>query len=147
MAFLKPTRTVQYPVTAEFTFSFDDTMTNTASATDGFATVATHVFDVLPLPANSIVVSGSVVTETAVTGSTAYNVSVGDSASADRYLGVTNRVASGITALVPTGYVGAGENLRLTVSPTVATATAGKVTVRVQYVMRGKANEPTGNLS
>lgn len=141
MAVLKPTRTVQYPVVAEFTFNFDDTMVNTAGASDGFATVASHVFDVIPLPVGAIVTGGEVVTETAVTGSTAYNVSVGDSGSATRYLGATDRVTAGRTALVPTGFVGAGENIRLTVAPTVATATAGKVTVRVQYILRGKANE------
>lgn len=141
MAVLKATRTVQYPVTAEFTFNFDDTMTNTSGNSDGFATVASHVFEIVPLPSNAIVVGGEVVTETAVTGSTAYNISVGDSGSATRYLGVTDRVTAGRTALVPTGYVGAGENIRITVAPTVGTATAGKVTVRVSYVLRGKANE------
>ena len=80
-----------------------------------------------------------------MTGSTAYNVSVGDSGSATRYLGVTNRLSAGRTALVPTGYVGDGENLRLTVSPTVAEATAGKVTVRVQYIMRDRWSETVTN--
>jgi hypothetical protein len=42
---------------------------------------------------------------------------------------------------VPTGFVGTGENIRLTVTPTVATATAGKITVRVSYVIVGRANE------
>ena len=80
-----------------------------------------------------------------MTGSTAYNVSVGDSGSATRYLGVTNRVTAGRTPLVPTGYVGDGENLRLTVAPTVADATAGKVTVRVQYIMRDRWSETVTN--
>ena len=141
MATLLATRGMQYPLLAEFTFNFNDTMLNTSGASDGFATVASHVFDVINLPPNAIVIGGDVVTETAVTGSTAYNVSVGDSASATRYLGATDRVAAGRTALVPTGYVSLGEAIRLTVAPTVATATAGKVTLRVEYVVRNRQNE------
>ena len=141
MATLTAPRSAQWPLTAEFVFNFDDTMLNTSGASDGFATVASHVFDVINLPPNAIVTGGEVVTETAVAGSTAYNISVGDSLSATKYLGATDRVTAGRTALVPTGYVGLGENIRLTVAPTVATATAGKVSVRVQYIVRGRAND------
>ena len=138
---LKPNRTAQYPLVAEFTFNFDDTMVDVAGATKDFKTVGSTVIEPIALPPGAIVTGGEVVTEVAVGGSTAYNISVGDSASATRYLGATDRVAAGRTALVPTGYVGAGENLRVTVAPTVAEATAGKVTVRVQYVIRGRSQE------
>lgn len=141
MAILKAARTAQWPMVAEFTWNFDDTMVNTSGASDGFATVASHVFDVINLPPNAIVTGGEVVTETAVTGATAYNVSVGDSGSATRYLNAANRVTAGLSALVPTGYVGGGENVRITVAPTVASATAGKVTVRVTYITRNRSNE------
>lgn len=134
-------RTAQYPLAAEFTFNITDTMINTAAALDGFASVAAHVFDVIPLPVGAVVTSGSVVTETAVVGSTAYNVKVGDATSDVRFLGSTDKTAAGLTALVPTGFVGTGENVRLTVTPTVAAATAGKITVRVTYVIVGRANE------
>lgn len=146
MALKKATRTAQRPLVAEFTFNFDDTMVDTSGVTKDFKTVGTSIVaDVINLPLNAIVVGGEVVTETAITGSTAYNVSVGDSGSATRYLGATDRVAAGRTALVPTGYVGAGENIRLTVAPTVAAATAGAVTVRVEYILRGKADEVNPN--
>lgn len=145
MATLLKARTAQTVLSAEFTFNFDDTMVNTSGASDNFKTVASHVFDVMPLPYGAVVVGGDVVTETAVTGSTAYNVSVGDATSATRYLGATDRVAAGRTALVPTGFVSTGEDVRVTVAPTVATATAGKVTVRVEYIMKNRANEVTGN--
>src|SRR5574337_61058 len=141
MSALKKNRTLQYGLWAEFTFSIGDTMTNASGTADTFDTVASHAFDVIGLPPNAIVVDGEVVTETAFQGSTAYNVSVGDSGSATRYLGATDKTAAGRTALVPTGYVGAGEDIRVTVAPTVATATAGKCTVRVHYVVRGRANE------
>ena len=134
-------RTAQYPLVAEFTFNVLDTMVNTSGTLDGFATVATHIFDVINLPPYATVVGGEVVTESAITGSTAYNVSVGDSVSATRYLGVTDKTTAARTALVPTGFVGAGENIRLTVTPTVAESTGGTITLRVMYVIRGRGNE------
>ena len=145
MAKLNPSRAAQTVLSAEFTFEFADTVKDVNGVTKDFKTVGSTVVDAINLPPRAIVVGGEVVTETAVTGSTAYNVSVGDSGSATRYLGVTNRVTAGRTPLVPTGYVGDGENLRLTVSPTVADATAGKVTVRVQYIMRDRWSETVTN--
>ena len=141
MSKLIATRGQQYPLVAEFTFNFDDTMVDTAGAAKDFKTVGSTVVDAINLPTGAIVTGGEVVTEKAVTGSTAYNVSVGDSGSATRYLGATDRVSAGRTALVPTGYVGNGEQIRVTVAPTVAAATAGKVTVRVQYIVRNRINE------
>ena len=134
-------RTAQYPMVAEFSFTIGDTMTNTAGAADAFASVAAHVFDIIPLPPGATVLSGSVVTDTAIVGSTAYNVKVGDSGADNRYLGTTDKTTAALTALVPTGYVGTGENLRLTVTPTVAAATAGKITVRVEYIIAGRTSE------
>jgi hypothetical protein len=134
-------RTAQYPLTAEFSFTIGDTMTNVAGGADNFATVAAHVFEVIPLPPGAVVLSGHVVTDTAIVGSTAYNVKLGDSGSDVRYLGTTDKTAAALTNLVPTGYVGSGENLRLTVTPTVADATAGKVTVRITYVIAGRTSE------
>ena len=145
MAKLNPSRAAQTVLCSEFTFEFADTMKDVNGVLKDFKTVGSTVVDAINLPPRAIVVGGEVVTETAVTGSTAYNISVGDSGSATRYLGVTNRLAAGRTPLVPTGYVGGGENLRVTVSPTVADATAGKVTVRVQYIMRDRWSETVTN--
>lgn len=142
MAKLITTRGAQWPLTAEFTFNFDDTMEDVNGAEVEFGSfAAAKVVEAINLPPNAIVVGGEVVTEEAVAGSTAYNVSVGDSVNATRYLGATDKLAAGRTALVPTGYVGNGENIRVTVAPTVADATAGKVTVRVAYVVRNRVNE------
>lgn len=141
MTKLIASRGAQYPLVAEFTFNFDDTMVDINGALKDFKTVGSTVVDAINLPTGAIVTGGEVVTETAVTGSTAYNVSVGDSGSATRYMGVTDRTAAGRTALTPTGYVGSGEQIRVTVAPTVAAATAGKVTVRVQYIVRNRVNE------
>ena len=141
MSKLIATRGQQYPLVAEFTFNFDDTMVDTAGATKDFKTVGSTVVDAINLPTGAIVTGGEVVTETAVGGSTAYNVSVGDYDKAGRYLNAIDRAAAGRTPLVPTGYVGNGEQIRVTVAPTVAAATAGKVTVRVQYIVRNRINE------
>ena len=141
MAALKAARTAQMVLEAEFTFTIGDTMVNTAGAADAFATVAAHIFDVINLPIGATILAGEIVTDTAFTGSTAYNVTVGDSASATRYLGTTDKTTAARTALVPTGYIGLGENLRLTVTPTIGVATAGKITLRVQYAVFGRANE------
>ena len=132
----------QYPITAEFTFDVaNDTMKNVIGADDNFNVAGSHVFDAILLPINAIVVGGEVVTETAVSGSTAYNVKVGDSVNDARYLASTDRVAAGRSALTPTGFVGGGEQVRVTVAPTVANATAGKITVRVSYIIRNRVNE------
>lgn len=142
MAKIIATRGSQYALTAEFVFNFDDTTVDIAGATKDFKSfAAATVVDAINLPVGAVILSGNVTTETAVSGATAYNVSVGDSASTTRYLGSTDRVTAGTTALVPTGYVGAGEQIRVTVAPTVADATAGKVSVRITYVIRGRANE------
>ena len=142
MAKLNAARGGQYPITAEFTFDVaNDTMKNVSSADDNFNVVGSHVFDAILLPTNAIVVGGEVVTETAVSGSTAYNVKVGDSVNDARYLASTDRVAAGRSALTPTGFVGGGEQVRVTVAPTVANATAGKITVRVSYIIRNRVNE------
>jgi hypothetical protein len=145
MANLIAARQAQWPLVAEFTFNVADTMLNTSGVSDNFNTVAAHVFDVINLPQGAIVIGGEVVTENAVTGSTAYNVKVGDSGSDVRYLGTTDKTAAGSTSLVPTGYVGTGENLRLTVTPTVAASVLGTITVRVEFIIRGKANENVTN--
>ena len=135
------TRGSQWPLTAEFVINLTDTVVNTAGSEEAVGTVGPHVFDAIKLPSNAIVIGGAVTTEVAATGPTALNISVGDSASATRYLGATDRVAAGRTALVPTGYVGNGEDLRVTIAPTVAAATAGRVSVHVQYIVRNRVTE------
>lgn len=134
-------RTAQYPLVATFTFTIGDTMTNAAGTADAFATAAAHAFDVIPLPVNAVVIGGSITTDTAFVGSTAYNVIVGDATTTNRYLTTTDKTTAATTALVPTGYISDGGNIRLTVTPTVATATAGKISLRVEYVIDGRANE------
>lgn len=145
MAKLIASRTAQYVMEAEFTFNFDDTMVNTVGTTLDFGaanTAATSV-DIINLPAGAVIVGGSVTTETAFDAAT-FNITVGDSGSANRYLGTTDRKGTGISALVPTGYRGDGENLRLTFTA-ADVCTTGKMTVRVEYIQTGRANEANPN--
>lgn len=138
---LRATRSAQYPLVAEYTINFSDTVTDINGVQQTIATVGSYTVDAINLPVGAIVIGGDVTTETAFTGSTAFNITVGDSAVSNRYLAATDKTTAARTALVPTGYVGLGENLRLVINPTVATVTAGKLTVRLEYIVRNRANE------
>lgn len=146
MAKLIPTRTAQWPLLAEFTFNFDDTIVDVNGVTKTFGSVYTDAVDAyaLNLPDGAVIVGGEVVVETAGVGPTAYTVSLGDSVSATRYANAVDLKTAGRTALTLTGFR-TSENLRLKIASTVANATAGKATVRVLFVIPNRANEIVPN--
>ena len=144
MSVLKASRNAQWPLVAEFVFNFDDTMVNTASNTVDFGKtnlgVAAGIFDIIALPCNAEVIGGGVFTTTEF-DTAGFTIKIGDSDVDDRYLGAVDAKAAGfITPLVPTGYVGLGENLRLTFANDDV-CTTGKMTVQVKYIIRSRANE------
>ena len=143
MAKLKASRVAQPVMLAEFTWNFDDTMVNTAGNTVDFGKVnaggAAGKFDVINLPVGAVVVGGSLTVETAF-DTAGYDVTVGDSGSENRYLTSTDVKATGLTALVPTGYRGTGQNIRITMSSDDV-CTTGKAHLRVEFVIDGKAEE------
>lgn len=144
MAVLKASRTAQYVLQQEFTFNFNDTAVDTVAGTSktfGSVVADALVFDAIPLPPNANVVGGELIVETAYDTGTTATISVGDSASATRYLGATSLKSAARTALTLTGYRGAGENIRLTFAHAGTVPTVGKATVRVQYTIQGRANE------
>jgi orotate phosphoribosyltransferase len=146
MSDLKITRTAQWPLVAEFTFNFDDTMTSTAGASKDFGktTVAeTNSFDIINLPYGAVVIGGEVATETAF-DTAGLDITVGDSASGTRYLASTDVKGAGRVALVPTGYVSDGGSVRISVQCDDV-CTAGKATVRVMYTIRNRSNEVQPN--
>ncbi|CAB4130984.1 hypothetical protein UFOVP121_50 [uncultured Caudovirales phage] len=145
MSVQKITRGAQWPLVAEFTFNFDDTMVDTTGASKdfGLTNIAATAFDIINLPYNAVVIGGDVVTETAL-DTASYAVTVGDATTANRYLGSTDIKSAGRTALVPTGYVSDGGSVRLTVT-NADVCTAGKVTVRVMYTIRNRTNEVQPN--
>ena len=103
----------------------------------------TVTFDCIPMPVGAVVVGGEMIVEAAVTGSTAYTISVGIAGSLTSLLAATSALATGRTALLLTAplVANAGQNLRATVAYTVANSTAGKARIRVQYTIDGKADD------
>lgn len=146
MAKLLATRTAQWPLLAEFTFNFDDTIADINGVTKSFGSTYTDavVCTAINLPEGAVIVGGELVVETAGVGPTVYTASFGDSTSATRYANAVDLKTAARTALTLTGYR-TSENLRLTIASTVANASAGKATVRVMYVMPGRANEVVPN--
>jgi len=141
MALLTPSRSIQYPMVAEFTFGYDDLVTNDAGAPVDFGATNTAETTavVIPLPPGAVVIGGAVDTTAAFDAAT-YNVTVGDTTDPDRYLTTTDVKAAGTTALVPTGYRGIGENIVL-VFNAADVCTEGQATVRVEYVVADRSNE------
>ncbi len=145
MALLKKNRGAQWPLYQDFTFTVADTMVDTAGATNSMAVVGSKTYDVCGLPVGAVVIGGELVVNTVSNDATTATVSVGDSVSATRYLGATTYKTAARTALVPTGYNGLGEDLRITVANGTGGATTGSVTVRVGYVVGGRTNEVQPN--
>lgn len=144
---IRATRAAQWPLVAEFTFDIAaaDAMVNTSGVLTPLKANAGTVFDALRLPLGATVIGGSVTVDTVSDDTGAATIAVGDSGNATRYLGATTIKAAALTPLVPTGYVGSGEDIRLTISNANGDATTGKVTVRVEYTIQGRGNEVTPN--
>lgn len=150
MATIKKTPGAQTVLAADFTFGYttggsdgvnSDSMLNTTAALTAFSAAAGTTFDVLNLPLNAQIVGGDLDVITAVTTTATATASVGDSGSAARYLGATSIKAVARTVLVPTGYIGAGEPLRITIANADATGAAGKVKVTVLFTIGGRITE------
>lgn len=146
MAKLNATRSAQYPLVAEFTLNFSDTMLNTAGVEHDFGKTSvaeTNSFDIINLPYGAVVVGGDVVTETTF-DTAGWDITVGDATTGNRYLASTDIKSAGRVALVPTGYVSDGAPIRISVQCDDV-CTAGKATVRVMYTVRSRANEVQAN--
>jgi hypothetical protein len=148
MSLLTKTRTAQWPLVAEFTFNFNDTMipvsggtaiAGTTAVDFGATNIAATVFDLINLPPNAVIVGGDWVTETAFDTAT-YTIVIGDSTTADRYLASADKKGLGRTALTLTGYVSDGGTVRLGVT-NADVCTTGKATLRIMYTIRNRANE------
>jgi hypothetical protein len=144
MAKLNPSRAVQYTLAQEFSFLMTDTFVDVNGATKTFKDAAV-IADVIKLPNGAVLTGGEIVVETVSNESGTATLKVGDVDSDARYLGATNIKAAARTALVPTGYRGTGKDLRITLANQNGDATAGKVTVRVEYVIPGRAQEVQPN--
>lgn len=128
----------QCVMSALLTLDFTAATGNMVGVASGVAQAA------FSMPPNCIVTGGSVVTRTAVNSATSDVLSVGDAGLATRYLSASNIHATGIAALVPTGYLTPGNtpsasgDITVTWTGVGAVPTAGSVQVRVDYVQVGR---------
>lgn len=157
------TRTTQRLQVAEFVFNFNDwavdavsgvkatfgsTVANSVDPLETGLTAGTGVvLDVIPMPIGAVIVGGEVIVETAFVGigvgATLSLGIAGNTAALVSALDLDAAAAGSRTALTLTAPLlsNGGQNLRLTTAGLTATATAGKVRVRVQYTIDGKADE------
>ena len=97
--------------------------------------------DAIRLPANAVVVSGSLVTTEAWNSTSTDVMDVGDVTSATRYLTDGNiRALAALVPLVPTGFITTPTEKNLTVTWTSGggSPTTGKVRLQVQYFIKGR---------
>jgi hypothetical protein len=95
---------------------------------------------VIDLPHDAIVLSGRINVTQAFNSGGGDHVTLGDSASSARYLGLTDVSATGLTAITPTGYINANATpLTLRWLYTGAVATTGKLRVAVKYYRHERA--------
>lgn len=156
-------RSAQWPLFAEFTFSFNewvvdsvDTVKKTfgstvVSSTDpleaGLTAGTAVTFDAIPLPVGAVVVGGEVIVEQAFVGiglGAALNVGInGNPAAYVSALDLDAAAAGSRTPFLLTAPLtsNAGQNVRITTAGVTATATAGKVRVRVMYTIDGRTSE------
>jgi hypothetical protein len=114
----------------------------TAYVDIGFADLVNGVAQAaIELPVNAVVVSGDAVATEAFNSVTSDVLDIGDDTVQNRYLNDANIHALGRTPLIPTGFVTTAtqRNINVTWVAVGAAPTAGKVTVSVQYYVRGRA--------
>lgn len=156
-------RTAQYPLRAEFAVSYNEwavdsvtglktTFGSTAAASTDpleFAlTAGTGItFDVIPMPVGAVITSGELIVETAFVGiGTGATLSVGIAGNLSALVSALDLDAavagSSVQFLLTAPMISnAGQNLRLTTAGLVATATAGKFRVRVNYTIDNRTSE------
>jgi hypothetical protein len=141
MSLLIASRTAQFPLVAEFNFNFDDTMVDDDGVTLDFGLLNTSetTFVIIPLPPGATVTGGSVTRHVAFDAAT-YAITIGDTIDEDEYLTTGDLKAVGTTALVPTGFVGTGENIVINIV-CADVCTTGSATVRVEYVIADRQCE------
>ena len=105
------------------------------------------MFDAIPMPIGAVIIGGEVIVETAFVGiGAAATLSLGIAGSTTALVNALDldaATAGSRTALALTTPLlsNGGQNLRLTTAGLTATATAGKVRVRVQYTIDSRSNE------
>ena len=109
----------------------------------------TVIFDAMNIPRGAVVFGGEVIVEQAYVGPTAATLSVGIAGSATALANAVDLKTAGRTPLTLSNVTqllcNDGANIRLTMTYTVANATAGKARVRVTYTLDGRIHEAVTN--
>lgn len=157
------TRSAQWPLYAEFVWNWNDwvvdsvsgakvtfgsIVANTADPSELNLTAGTAVvFDAINMPRGAVIAGGELIVETAYVGIGAgatLNVGIaGNTAALLSAYDIDAAAANARTALLLTSPLlcNAGANIRITLAGMTATATAGKVRLRVMYTIDGRGNE------
>lgn len=157
------TRSAQWPLYAEFVWNWNDwvvdsvsgakvtfgsIVANTADPSEPNLTAGTAVvFDAINMPRGAVIAGGELIVETAYVGIGAgatLNVGIaGNTAALLSAYDIDAAAANARTALLLTSPLlcNAGANIRITLAGMTATATAGKVRLRVMYTIDGRGNE------
>ena len=157
------TRTVQYPMTAEFVFNHNEWVVDSvdgvkrtfgstvAASTDpsesGLNAGAGVVFDCIPMPIGAVITGGEVIVERAYVGAgTAATLSLGiagNTAALVSAMDLDAATTGSRTAIALTAPLlsNDGQNLRLTTAGLTPAATAGRVRIRVNYTIDGRVSE------
>ena len=156
-------RSAQYPLFAEFVLvhnewvqdavtlvktTFGSSVANSTDPTEAGLVAGTGVvFDAIPLPVGAVIVGGEVIVEQAFVGiGAAATLILGVEGDTAAYLASTDLDAAVVNARIPLLLTkslasNGGKNLRLTTAGLTATATAGKLRIRVQYTIDGRTSE------
>jgi hypothetical protein len=159
-------RVAQTILAAEFVFSHNEWVVDSvsgvkktfgstaATSTDplepGLTAGTDVVFDCLPMPVGAVIVGGEMIVEQAYVGiGSGATITLGIAGTAAGLLGSTDLDAATTgsrTALLLTAPLlcNAGQNIRMTLAGLTATATAGRVRLRVNYTIDRRANEMAG---
>lgn len=160
---LNANRGVQFVLAQEFVFAHNQWVVDSvdgvkktfgsavATSTDptepGLTAGTALAFDCIPMPAGAVITGGEVIVEQAYVGIGAgATLSLGISGAATALVSALDldaALAGARTALTLTAPLtcNAGQNIRVTTAGLTATATAGKVRIRVQYTIDGRAHE------
>lgn len=119
----------QGPIDGFVTVNFGDVVSGVAQAA-------------IKMKANCVLTDGALITDTAFNSATSDTLAVGDALVANRYLAATSIHATGITPLVPTGYVSviganaaaSSDQIMVTWTGVGAAPSAGSVRLRVRYI-------------
>lgn len=167
MSKLLAVRGAQRVMMAEFVFNYNDWATDSVSGSkltfgstaaladpssvvSGLTAGTGIVLDIIPMPLGAVIVGGEAIVETAFVGIGAgATLSVGKAGSTTALINALDldaAAAGARTALTMTAPLlcNDGSNIRLTTSGLTATATAGKVRIRVQYTIDGKLDDVLG---